>query len=121
MCSTFGAIGQPGKSVYVGTTTVLPLKAKPVVLRSKYILVEVLQELLYPLTKEPVGNSWVLDHSTATGTSVIWVVRTDQMCKLRPLEIGSTVGEEHRGQSQRINHGYQPTALSHLVGTGASE
>ena len=76
-CSTSGALGSQASPCTWGLPRCCHSK------RSEYTsLVEVLQELLKPLTKEPVSNGRILDHSTTTSTSVVWVVRTDQVLAL---------------------------------------
>ena len=86
-------VGQPGKAMDVGATSVLPLKPQPVVICSKDSDIESREELHNLVVEEPVCNSWVLDDTLDSGTPGVRVVRTDKASQFWPLEVCSTVCE----------------------------
>ena len=96
----------------MGTPTVLPLKPEPVVSGSKDSNVVGFDKLHYSMIAEPVCDSWVLDDCLGTSSSGVRVIRADESCQLRPLEVCCTVCEDDGSQTQCIDHGAQPTALT---------
>ena len=84
--------------MHVRAATVLPLKAQPVVSSSKHTSVEDIDELVDAMMEEPVSNGRVLYECCAAGRTGGGVMRADEAGQLRPLEVSSTVSEEHSGQ-----------------------
>ena len=96
----------------MGTPTVLPLKPQPVVSGSKDSNVVGFDKLHYSRIEEPVCDSLVLDDCLGTSSPGVRVVRADESCQLRPLEVCCTVSEEDGRQTQCVDHGEQTTPLT---------
>ena len=79
------------------TSTVLPLKAHPVVCDTKNTNIEGIDELLNAVMEEPVCNRWVLNHCSAAAGTGIRIIGADETRQLWPLEISCTVCEEDSG------------------------
>ena len=108
---------QPSQTMHMRTATVLSLKPQLVVLCTKVIQVKALEELLESLIEKPVSYSWVVNDCTSAGTCILWTILADQVCKLWPLKVSSTVSEEDSRKSKSVNHGYQAATLFHPVGS----
>ena len=101
--------------MHVRAATVLPLKAQPVVSSTQDTSVESINELVDAMVEEPVSDGRVLYDCCGAGRTGGGVMKADEAGQLRPLEVGSTVSEEHSGQTKGVHHGYEPTALSEPV------
>ena len=112
---------QPSQTMHMRTATVLPLVPQPVVLCTKDVQVKGLEELLESLLEKPVSYSWVVNDCTSAGTCILWTILADQVCKLWPLKVSSTVSEEDSRKSKCVDHGYQAATLFHPVGTCSPE
>ena len=95
----------------VWTSTVLPLKSKPVVRCSQNTNVEGIDKLVDPMSKKSVRNRWIACNCSIPAGTAVLVVWANQFCQFRPLGVSSAVCEEDRGQSQSIYHGYRPAPL----------
>ena len=91
----------------VWTSTVLPLKSKPVVHCSQNTNVEGIDDLVDPVSKKKtVHDHWIVGNGSVPAGTAVLVIWANQFCQFRPLGVSSAVCEEDRGQSQSIYHGY---------------
>ena len=93
------------------TAAMLPLKAEPVVGGAKDSGIESIDELDDTMVEEPVSDGRVLLDSFVSSRTGVRILRTDEACQFRPLEVCSTVSEEHCGQTERVHHGNEATSL----------
>ena len=96
----------------VWTSTVLPLKSKPVVCYSQNTNVEEgIDVLVDSVSKKPVRDCWIVCNGSIPAGTAVLVIWANQFCQFRLLGVSSAVCEEDHGQSQSIYHRYKSPPL----------